>query len=140
VKKCRTDGCERIIQDEYQTCSMGCGYEDELSKLKEALDMQKLISSEYKKAICEFLGIDDRKKLPPNDARIILSHLKQMQESTPRKGLEGASSETYHKLRAKVKKLKELMLLVDKEVSNFEMNKLTERQWSEFIRCFPEEK
>lgn len=39
----------------------------------------------------------------------------------------------------KCQKLKSLMLLVDKAVSNVEMNELTMRQWSAFVEAFPDE-
>lgn len=39
----------------------------------------------------------------------------------------------------KVEKLKALILLVDDAVSNQEMNGLTTKQWTEFVRCFPDE-
>jgi DNA replication initiation complex subunit (GINS family) len=80
-------------------------------------------------------------QISPHDLDILLTYLKQMQESDkPKRGLINTAPETYHKLRAKIKKLKELILLTDEAVSDVEMNKLTERQWLEFIKCFPEEK
>ena len=40
----------------------------------------------------------------------------------------------------KVEKLKRLILLTDDSVSDVSMNDLTARQWSEFVRVFPEER
>ena len=42
-------------------------------------------------------------------------------------------------LQGKVDKLKQLLLLTDKAVSNVKMNDLTKRQWVEFIKIYPNE-
>ncbi len=39
----------------------------------------------------------------------------------------------------KILKLKRLLLLVDESVSGAQMNDLTHRQWTEFVKCFPDE-
>lgn len=39
----------------------------------------------------------------------------------------------------KVEKLKQLLLLTDPAVSSEEVNSLSVKQWSEFIRVFPDE-
>jgi hypothetical protein len=39
----------------------------------------------------------------------------------------------------KCEKLKRLLLLTDPVVSNVEVNELSVKQWTEFIKCFPDE-
>jgi hypothetical protein len=32
VKKCSSKKCDRMIQDHFETCSMGCGYNEEMAQ------------------------------------------------------------------------------------------------------------
>jgi len=42
-------------------------------------------------------------------------------------------------LEKKYEKLKALILLTDKSISNEHVTELAVKQWNEFIRCFPDE-
>lgn len=49
------------------------------------------------------------------------------------------SDRQYYRMQPKIDKLKGLLLLTDPSVSNEEMNSLSAKQWSEYIKTFPEE-
>jgi hypothetical protein len=69
------------------------------------------------------LGLEDR---PTRSEDMLISRIK-------------FEKSRVYKLQRKVDKLKSLLLLTDPAVSNETMNSLTQKQWLEFIRCFPEE-
>jgi hypothetical protein len=114
-------------------------FKKELNLKTQALDMQKLISKEYKNVFCKVLNISNpENKLTPNDAEIILRQYIELIKSD-KKDFKDHSPDTYLKLRSKITKLKHLLLLTDETLGDVEMNDLTKRQWLEFVKCFPEE-
>ena len=72
-----------------------------------------------------------------------MSEIKRMLRDFERQdSLRAAKENLRNELTAtqkKLDKLKALILLTDPVVSNVEMNKLSAKQWAEFIREFPDE-
>jgi hypothetical protein len=80
-------------------------YEKNIKRTNEVLDMQKLISNEYKDAIVEFLNLAHKdNKLSPHDARILLKTWQDL-HNKPVKCLSETAPETYLKLKNKITKL-----------------------------------
>lgn len=61
LKKCETEGCDRIIQSDFKKCSMGCGYELEIVKLQYELAQLKADNEYLNRQLAdERSGIQDR--------------------------------------------------------------------------------
>lgn len=83
------------------------------------------------KAWPEVMKIDEICQLPPMPEE----RTPMLIEDSFKAGYDAGVDSAQGKLR----KLKQLILLVDESVSDIEMNEITARQWAAYIKEFPEE-